>query len=189
MSGDIFITSTGYDPERGYPIKDPSLEGVPTLGACMPNIRRRIIPGDHLFVVSGKLPNTQQFIIGGFRVVEKIDHLLAYHRFPEKRLRRTADGAITGNVIVDETGAQHPLDHHKNFDSRIENYLVGSDPLVFTMPAEIARARSESLDVLRYLSGKRDATSAFNALGRGGRKLSDEQVGELLAWMESIKGM
>jgi len=35
--GYMYITSTGYDPERGKSINDPYLGDVPTLGACMPN--------------------------------------------------------------------------------------------------------------------------------------------------------
>lgn len=187
MTSRIFVTQTGHDPEKGRYIKDPSLDGTPTLGACMPNISRQILPGDFLFAVSGKCPNVQQFIFAAFEIEEKIDHLAAYKRFPGKRLHLTPEGNVDGNIIVDALGAQHPLDHHSNFERRIRNYLVGKNPVILRKPGEIARARVETLDVLREVSGKPDAPSAVRAIGRGGMKLNQTQTAKILRWMESLK--
>ena len=59
----------------------------PSLGACRPDIRENNSKkGDHIFVVSGKVPNVDQFVIGGFEIEEKIGDLEAFERFPEQRL-------------------------------------------------------------------------------------------------------
>src|SRR5438552_12799562 len=100
MVGKIFITSSGYDPEKGKQVKDPYLGPCPTLGACRPDIRKQLQKGDHIFVVSGKVPDADQFVIGGFEIAEKISASEAYLRFPHLRLSKRADGQVTGNVIV-----------------------------------------------------------------------------------------
>ena len=47
MIGKIFITSSGYDPDSGKLVKDPFLDGTPSLGACRPNMRRSLKLGDY----------------------------------------------------------------------------------------------------------------------------------------------
>jgi len=79
MVGKIFITRSGYDPQLGRHVKDPSLDGpCPTLGACRPDIRKQLDRGDHIFVISGKLPDVSQFIMGGFEIDSKIPAIEAY---------------------------------------------------------------------------------------------------------------
>ena len=53
MKGKIFVTSTGYDPDKGRHVKNPYLGPRPTLGACRPDIREQLQKGDQLFTVSG----------------------------------------------------------------------------------------------------------------------------------------
>ena len=101
MIGRIFITRNGYDPQLGKSVKDPYLGETPSMGACRPDIRRILKPRDHVFVISGRIPELPQFVIGGFEVLEKIDAKTAFFRFPEQRLRRRDDGQLQGNVIVD----------------------------------------------------------------------------------------
>jgi hypothetical protein len=72
MVGKIFITRSGYDPERGKHMKDPYLGPSPTLGACRPDIRKQLKQGDHMFVISGRVPNFNQFVMGGFEIESKI---------------------------------------------------------------------------------------------------------------------
>ncbi len=72
MIGKIFVTSSGYDPEKGKDVKDPYLGPNPSLGACRPDIREQLQRGDHLFVVSGKVRNVDQVVLGGFEIAEKI---------------------------------------------------------------------------------------------------------------------
>jgi hypothetical protein len=157
IKGYIYITSTGYDPEHGKSLKDPYLGDVPTLGACMPNIRRQVSPGDHIFVVSGKIPGAQQTVMGGFEVAEKLESMnMAFDRFPALRLHRGEDGQLRGNIIVTAEGKQHPLDTHssESFQERIKNYIIGRAPVVIRTAAEIAQGRVETLPVLREVLGR-----------------------------------
>jgi hypothetical protein len=136
--GYVYIGRSGYDPDKGKSINDPYLGDVPTLGACMPNIRSRVVPGDHILFVSGKVHSAQQFVIGGFDVAEKIPATEAYARFPKLRLRF---GEKIGNIIVDQHGRQSPLDDHDDFEQRIHNYIIGRDPIVLVQPDEVAHGR------------------------------------------------
>lgn len=188
IKGYTFITRTGYDPEKGKLIKDPYLGDIPTLGACMPNIRRQVVPGDHIFVISGKVPGVPQYIVGGFEVAEKITALAAYRRFPELRLRQLEDGQLMGNIIVDGRGNQHPLDTHSSFEERIQNYIVGRNPIALTATHEIAQGREETLGVLRSVLRK-SGLAPFNLIGRGGTRLDYKQVLELRDWLLSVKSM
>ena len=115
MIGKVFVTSSGYDPEKGKDVKDPYLGPQPSLGGCRPDIRRKLQKGDHIFVVSGKVRDEDQYIIGGFEISEKISVIEAFQRFPEQRLRMGDDKQVVGNVITYANGKQHKLDHH---DSR-----------------------------------------------------------------------
>jgi hypothetical protein len=183
--GYIYITSSGYDPEKGKNLNDPYLGETPTLGACMPNIRRQVIPGDHIFIISGKVPEVPQYVVGGFEVTEKIDAIAAYRRFPDLRLHRMDDGQLEGNIIVTAQGKQHPLDTHNSFTSRIQNYIVGRNPVVLSSPYEIDRGRQETLDILRYVMNK-DGAAPINIIGRCSR-LNEDQVLEIHHWLLSVK--
>jgi hypothetical protein len=187
MKGYVYITSSGYDPEKGKDLKDPYLGPISTLGACMPNIRRQVVEGDHIFVISGRIPTAPQYIIAGFEVAEKIDALAAYARFPDLRLHQTADGLVRGNIIVTPEGTQHPLDTHAaaTFANRIKNYVVGRNPIALRMPEEIARGRKETAAALRRVMHKRGA-APIDIIGRWS-KLEEEQVIELNRWLLSIK--
>lgn len=184
MKSYLHITESGFDPEKGKPIKDPYLGDQPSLGACMPNIRRLVVPGDRIFTMSGKTAGVQQFIIGGFEVAEKISALAAFRRFPEQRLR-IVDGQVTGNIIVDSRGRQHPLDHHENFANRVSNYIVGRDPIALTTRREIQQARAETLYVLRQLLRK-NGDSPIKVMGRWCR-FDEQQTRELTDWLLDIK--
>lgn len=188
MIGKIFITSSGYDPQLGKHVKDPYLGAKASLGACRPDVRRQVREGDHLFVISGKLPNVRQFVMGGFEVAQKIDAVQAYEQFPEQRLRLRDDGQLTGNVIVDANGAQHELDTHdtSKFAKRIPNYIVGTGCISLTDPAEIALGREQTLDVLRDVF-KKNGGSPFEIVGHYGSTLSEDQVNKLREWLLSLK--
>jgi hypothetical protein len=151
MIGKIFITSSGYDPQLGKHVKDPYLGPNASLGACRPDLRRQVKEGDHLFVISGKIPNVRQFVMGGFEVAQKIDAVQAYEQFPDQHLRMRDDGQLTGNVIVDASGAQHELDTHDpaTFAKRTRSYIVGTDCISLVDPVEIALGREQTLDMLR----------------------------------------
>lgn len=188
MIGKIFITSRGYDPQLGKHVKDPYLGPEASLGTCRPDLRRQVTDGDHLLVISGKLPNVRQFVMGGFAVAQKIDAVQAYERFPDQRLRMREDGQLTGNVVVDASGAQHELDTHDpaTFARRTPNYIVGTDCISLIDPAEIALGREQTLDVLREIF-KKNGGSPFEIVGHYGSTLNEDQVTKLREWLLSLK--
>lgn len=186
MSGYIYTQYKGADPTRGWIYSDPIFGTPPTLGACLPNIRRSIEEGDWFFSISGRAPGVAQFVVGGFRVIEKISHLAAYGRFPQYRLQQDQGGQVHGNVIVDAHGEHHPHDTHENFERRIENYLVGADPIFLSRPEQVERGRSETLPFLQRMFG-REGNRVYDVVGRG-RKMTDEQVEEMKHWLQGIAG-
>lgn len=187
MKGYIYITGTGADPGLHNNLDDPLFGDPPTLGACMTNIREFVDPGDYIFVVSGKTPNVQQYIIGGMRVAEKIDALAAHGRFPQNRLRIGEDGLVKGNIIVDEGGRQHPLDHHsaETFEKRIRNYIVGDQAAALVTPAEVELGRERSLRKLSEMFERR-GNRAIDIIGRH-RRLDEDRVNGLMDWLRGIK--
>jgi hypothetical protein len=188
MIGKIFITSSGYDPQLGKHVKDPYLGPNATLGACRPDFRRQVNEGDHLFVISGKLPNVRQFVMGGFEVEKKISAEEAYQMFPDQRLRLRDDGQLTGNIIVDANGAQHHLDDHDpaSFAKRVSNYIVGANCIALVRPEEISLGREQTLDALREIF-KKNGGSPFEIVGHYGSQLTEEQVHQLREWLLSLK--
>ncbi len=186
MVGKIFITRSGYDPQLGKHVKDPYLGSSPTLGACRPDFRRQVEVGDHIFVISGKIREADQFVMVGFEVAEKMDARTAYQLFPQHRLRTRKDGQLTGNIIVDADGRQHDLDSHNSFDRRIKNYVVGKNALLPSTDAEIEKGRKETLAVLCDVL-RRDGRSPIELVGRWGTKLDEGQVFELRRWLLTLK--
>ena len=186
MSGKIFITRHGYDPQKGGYIKDPCLDGIPKMGACHPDIRKKLNVGDSIFVVSGKVRGFDQFIIGCFDIQEKITMQEAYKRFPEQRLHVRYDGQLAGNVIINEDGTQHSLDNHKNFEGRLSDYVIGENKIVLESEEEIETGREQTLGVLSnifYRTGKKP----IDILTRGARNLDPNQVQRLKNWLHSVK--
>jgi hypothetical protein len=188
MIGKIFITSSGYDPQLGKHVKDPYLGPNASLGACRPDFRRQVKEGDHLFVISGKLPNVRQFVMGGFEVGQKISSQQAYQMFPDQRLQLRDDGQLTGNIIVDRNGAQHELDDHDlaSFAKRLPNYIVGTNCIALVKPEEIALGREQTLDALREILKKNSGTP-WEIVGHYGSQLTEEQVHQLRKWLLSLK--
>jgi len=188
MIGKIFITSSGYDPQLGKHVKDPYLGPNASLGACRPDFRRQVKEGDHLFVISGKLPNVRQFVMGGFEVEQKISSQQAYQMFPDQRLQLRDDGQLTGNIIVDANGAQHELDDHApaSFAKRVPNYIVGTNCVALVKPEEIALGREQTLDALREIFKKNSGTP-WEIVGHYGSQLTEEQVHQLREWLLSLK--
>ena len=187
MKGYVYITGTGADPAELDNISDPMFGDVPSLGACMSNLREFVDIGDYLFVVSGKTKDLVQYVFGGMKVAEKIDHLAAYGRFPQNRLRTRDDGIVVGNIIVDAEGKKHPLDHHadKGFERRIKNFMVGADPLAIQSPKEVELARQQTLTKLSDIVGKQ-GNRPIDILGRQ-RKLDEDQVNQMIDWLRGIK--
>jgi hypothetical protein len=188
MIGKLFITSSGYDPQLGKHVKDPYLGPNASLGACRPDLRRQVKEGDHLFAISGKLPNVRQFVMGGFEVAQKIDAQRAYQLFPDRRLQLRDDGQLTGNIIVDANGTQHELDVHDpaSFAKRIPNYIVGTNCISLVEPEEIALGREQTLDALREIF-KKNGASPWEIVGHYGSQLTEEQIQRLCEWLLTLK--
>lgn len=188
MEGRIYITGLGVDPGLGHHLNDPAFDKIPTLGACMPNIRRAVNVGDYIFVVSGKNDGVQQYVIGGFRIVEKIPMIQAFDRFPNNRLHEEA-GIIKGNIIINSDGTRHKLDHHNNdkqsFRRRIENYIIGGNEIVMETELEIARCRKQTLPTLQRILNK-SGNRVIDIIGRH-CKLSRQQTRDIIVWLESLK--
>lgn len=185
MKSYIFITETGCDPQLGRPVKDPILRGTSSLGACRPDIRRRVVPGDHIFVVSGKVSGAQQYVIGGLEVAEKMSAIEAFSRYPSHRLRRDDDGGIRGNIVCSVDGMQHSLDHHTDFHNRVENYVIGRNAIEILGDRAIAVARLQTLEFLRFLLGKKGETP-YSVMGRASR-LDQTQTEEMVHWLSAIR--
>jgi hypothetical protein len=185
MIGKIFVTSSGGDPEKGSHVKDPYLGPNPSLGACRPDIRKKLEKGDHIFTVSGKVLGVEQVVLGGFEIAEKISAIEAYERFPEQRLSLRPDGQVTGNIIVNADGKQHELDHHNQFDRRIKNYVVGINPIALLTPAELEEGRRRTLDILREVF-QRKGNSIREIMGRG-RNLTEKQIIKLRSLLDEVK--
>lgn len=183
MKGYIYTMYAGADPGHDWTLNDPIFGRSPTLGACVPHIRRAVDIGDHIFVISGHIPGVKQFIVGSFEVSEKISALAAYKRFPENRLKKNGD-QVLGNIIVDGHGKHHPLDEHENFEKRIENYIVGRDPVVLTTPLQFKAAREETMDILLDVFEK-DGKKPFDIIGRH-RKMNEHQVEQVRTWLKNL---
>jgi hypothetical protein len=187
MVGKIFITRSGYDPQLGKHVKDPYLGACPTLGACRPDIRQQLEIGDHIFVISGKVPLVKQFVMGGFEIASKVPAVQAYNMFPELRLHRLRDGQLTGNIIVGPDGQQHELDDHNSFDKRIKNYVIGTNLVALSAAEEISQGREQTVDALREIL-KKNGKSPVDIVGRWGCKLNEMQVFQLREWLMQLKG-
>jgi hypothetical protein len=185
MKGYIYTMFAGADPGQGWHMTDPIFGKVPTVGACMPNIRRLVVAGDYIFVISGRVPRVRQYVVGGFKVSEKIDALAAYKRFPNNRLKELKDGSLSGNIIVNADGTQSELDYHGNFEKRVGGYIVGQDPISLDQPHEVEIARDQTLELLRRIF-QRKGKLVSDVIGRW-RKLDPNQIEEILLWLRNLK--
>jgi len=187
MKGYIYTMFQGADPGSGWEMTDPIFDVTPTMGACMPQIRRAVSIDDYIFTISGRMKNLEQYVVGGFQVQEKINAILAYDRFPDYRQRVNDDGSLSGNIIVDKHGNQNSFDYHKgDFEKRIENYIIGKNPNYLSTNEEVEKARGEaSLEILSDVFGK-TGTKPHDIIGRW-RKLDERQIEKMLHWLDDIK--
>ena len=187
MSSYIFV-SPNSDPGMGRPLIDPMLTvgARPTMGTCRPDLRRLVKPGDQIFVISGSMGKKyRQYVIGGLEIDTKLDdQIAALQQFPENALRFEA-GKKQGNIIVTQSGFQHPDDKHSNFASRIKNYLIGKNPVVLESPREVELGRERSLEIMSSMFDK-TGPRMQDIVGRY-RKLSEAQADRLRRELMDIK--
>jgi len=185
MKGYIYKQYAGADPSTGWTFNDPIFGGHSTLGACMPNIRSFVDVGDWVFTISGRTPSVVPYVVGGFKVDEKIDALEAHVRFPEYRLRRNDRGQVIGNVIVESDGSHHTLDDHDKFDRRRQNYLVGTEAVFLSSAREIALGREKTQGILQDVFDRK--ANRLEDLVPRWRRLEHPQVDQLVAALRGIK--
>lgn len=183
MKGYIYTMFGGADPGNGWVMTDPMFGSRPTLGACMPNVRRLVLPGDHVFVISGRVTGLRQYIVGGFEVDEKIDALMAFERFPENRMREEG-GQLRGNIVVRSDGSRNPIDYHTNFAQRVQNYVVGRNAKEVASKSSVEKARSQTLPLLRNIF-QRNGESVGAVVGRW-RRLDPVQIRRIYEFIESV---
>jgi len=140
---------------------------------------------DYIFFVLPKHTNYSQMIYGYFKIREHIDHITAYRRFPQKRMR---NGNPNGNIIVDADGCYSELDNdvHKNRFTEIKEHYIVGDPRNswFLKPADIERLAPSFLTTLNRVF-QSNAKEIFQVIGRKGRVLNDRQIRKLLNWLNS----
>ncbi len=187
MKGYIYTMFKGADPSVGWQMTDPIYGKIPTMGACMPNIRRLVEKGDFIFSVSGRVATVVPHIVGGFQVDDKINALTAYKRFPDNRMVQKPDGGLAGNIIVDADGKHLPFDYHDNFEKRLENNVIGRNSLSFETLEQIENAKKETVNILNEIFNKEE-DSVSKIIGRC-RKLDESQIKHLLDWMNKIKAI
>ncbi|WP_420578350.1 hypothetical protein [Ekhidna sp.] len=186
MKGYIYTMYQGADPGNGFTLTDPIYDKeVVTMGACMPNIRRFVDKNDYIFNISGRVTSLKQYVVGGFQVDKKIDALTALNDYPQNQLKKKDDGTFRGNIIIDSEGNHLDYDYHSNYEKRLDNYILGKDPIFINEEDEIKRAREETLDILKDIFQK-DGDSVFGVIGRF-RKMNEKQIDQLINWMDKIK--
>lgn len=185
MKGYIYTMFQGADPGIGWHQTDPIFGSTPTMGACMPNIRRAVDTDDYIFAISGRVHSVKQYVAGGFQVEEKINALAAYHRLPQNRQTQLDDGSLRGNIIVDANGRRNPYDYHSgDLESRIENYIIGKNPIEIKGEQAIAQARRETVEILSDVFQK-DGEMPYDIIGRW-RRMDEKQIEKLVNWMNRL---
>ncbi|MEO1311823.1 MAG: hypothetical protein AAFV51_12805, partial [Pseudomonadota bacterium] len=84
-------------------------------------------------------------------------------------------------------GSQHPDDTHQSdtFESRIQNYLVGSEAVSVTDEGAVERARSETIDKLASVLDEPPKNRVIDVMGRW-RKLDASQIDDLVDWLKRL---
>jgi hypothetical protein len=193
MEGRIYISRVFKTVHRskcggggGWLDNDPHFwKWPPTWGICRTDFRRVIDVGDYVFFVLPKNSELPQMVYGYFRVREKICHMQAYGR-PELRCKRMGNKNPNGNIIVDAHGHYNRFDggHHKDRFGEIKRYYVIGDPegSEFLSEDRIRKLAPGFLGALNGAFGTLER-SVFRIIGRKGRRMSEEQVRSLMAWL------
>jgi hypothetical protein len=199
MQGRIYISSAFTNlryikckPNADWLDNDPHFwNSPPTWGICRTDYRRILEKDDYIFFVLPKNANgtngdtLPQMIYGYFKILEHIDHLTAYKRFPQKRMRNANPN---GNIIVNADGTYNRYDnnaHKDRFNQIKEHYIVGDiNDYRFLKPTEIRRLAPSFLLALNNLFSTK-AMDIFEVIGRKGRTLNDIQVSKLVNWLNN----
>ncbi|MGA9059291.1 MAG: hypothetical protein WB763_22590 [Terriglobia bacterium] len=193
MEGRIYISGVFTTVNRnkcgggvGWLDNDPHFwRPPPTWGICRTDFRRVIKAGDYIFFVLAKASELPQMVYGYFKVRERITHVEAFC-CPDLRHKRMGNKVPNGNIIVDAHGRYSRFDggYHKNrFDEIKPYYVIGDrNESEFLSEERIRQLAPGFVAVLNRLFGTRK-NSVFGIIGRKGRRMSEEQVRRLLAWL------
>ena len=190
MSGYIYIAGSfkTLDPTSlGDIDNDPHFwDAPPTWGICRPDLRAGAKVGDVVFFVLPKASGLPQTIFAYLKIAEIITHAQAYTRHDLQR-KRMGDKKPNGNIIVNASGEYETFDewvHEGNVERIKPRYAVGS----------VAESRMLSLKEVQRLApqfvshvGKilhSEGTTPIDIVSKKGKKLNEQQVQELLAWLK-----
>jgi hypothetical protein len=193
MQGRIYISGVFTTVNRsrcgggvGWLDNDPHFwSWPPTWGICRTDFRRVVDVGDYIFFVLPKASELPQMVYGCFRVRERTCHMQAFRR-PELRRKRMGEKIPNGNIIVDARGRYNRFDggYDKDRFAEIKRYYVIGDTKEsrFLREERIRTLAPGFLGALNTVFGTREK-AVFGIIGRKGRRMSEEQVRGLLAWL------
>jgi len=157
----------------------------PTWGICRTDFRGVMSKGDYIFFVLPKKTDLPQMVYGYFKIADHIDHLTAYHLFPNKRMRETNPN---GNIIVNADGTYNQLDggaHLSRFNQIKKHYIVGEiRDHCFLKPVHIRRLAPLFLNTLNNIFNC-DKNEIIKILTRKGRILNESQIYMLMNWLKN----
>ena len=191
MQGRIYISSAFTNiknvkckPNKDWLDNDPHFwTNPPTWGICRTDFRKMLDKDDYVFFVLPKNIELPQMIYGYIRIIEKIPHIEAFIRFPNKRMK---NGNPNGNIITDEFGNYNKYDlgaHRKRFENIKQYYVVGDvTESKFLKSKKIESMAAEFLPILKKIFDT-NSNTIFQIIGRKGRKLNQSQIHALLNWL------
>lgn len=204
MQGRLYIAGVFHNPAglgcsegEDWIDNDPHIWTTPfTWGICRPDIRRLVCSGDYVFFVlpkhpsykrNGKVHQLPQMVFAYLKVGEVITHLEAYHR-PELRSKRMREKIPNGNIMVNKNGKYNELDggyHRDKFEEIKTRYVVAAQDKSEKLPiGRIRRLAPTFVSTLNTIFGT-DRNTPHGIITRQGRKMSQDQVLELLSWLRN----
>jgi hypothetical protein len=159
--------------------------GPPTWGICRPDFRKVLSVGDYVFFVLPARARLPQMIYGYMRILEKIDHITAYHR-PALFDKRMGNKNPNGNIIVNSSGQYNKFDggvHLHNFQKIKQHYVVGDpEKSAFLTEAKILQKHPAFQATLNVIFNKTGG-APINVISRKGRRMNHQQVADMLQWL------
>lgn len=189
MKGYIYIAGAfkTLDPASSSQVdNDPHFwSEPPTWGICRTDLRACAEKDDVIFFVLPKASGLPQTIFAYLKIDEMISHAEAFSR-PDLVHKRMSRKRPDGNIIVNSKGEYEVFDdwvHKGNFDRIKRHYAVGSSSgSKFLSPEKI---QALAPDFVRRAAEilESNGKNAIELLGQKGRRLSEKQVDEFLAWL------
>ena len=193
MQGRIYISSAFTNlkysickPNQEWLDNDPHFwnpSKPPTWGICRTDFRKQLKKEDYIFFVLPKYTQLSQMIYGYMKILENITHVEAYKKYPEKRMK---NGNPNGNIIVDENGNYNRFDlgiHEDKFEEIKKYYVIGVKANSRLLSEkDIKRLAPSFLSILNKIFDS-NSEKIFSIIGRKGRVLNEQQIVDLLNWL------